>query len=102
PYLVLENGILNTDTGQLELHSHEFYSMNGLSVTFDPNAACPNFRRFLDEVLHHDDVAVLQEWMGYCLHRGYPAQVAILFVGEGNNGKSTLISVFQSVLGREN
>jgi P4 family phage/plasmid primase-like protien len=102
PYQALENGLLNVETGQLEGHTPDFYSMNKLPVTFDPAADCPRFKQFLGEVLYAEDIPVVQEWLGYCLHRGYPAQVAMLFVGEGNNGKSTLIFTLQALLGREN
>jgi len=102
PRLVLQNGLLDTGTGKLEPHSPDFYSLSKLPVSYVPGQDCPSFKMFLSEVLFPEDVPVIQEWFGYCLHRGYPAQVAILFVGEGNNGKSTLISVLKSLLGLEN
>lgn len=100
--LVLQNGILDTATMKLEPHTPDFYALNKLPVSFVPDQGCPVFQRFLSEVIYADDIPVIQEWFGYCLHRGYPAQVAMLFVGEGNNGKSTLISVLKSLLGFEN
>jgi putative DNA primase/helicase len=102
PYLVVRNGLLNTETGELTPHTPEFYSLSKLPVEFDLSKDCPTFSRFLGEVLYPEDVPVVQEWMGYCLYRGYPAQVAMLFVGEGNNGKSTLISTIQALLGKDN
>jgi len=101
-YLVVQNGLLNTETGELTPHTPEHYSLSKLPVVFDATKDCPMFRRFLTEVLYPEDIPVVQEWIGYCLHRGYPAQVAMLFVGEGNNGKSTLISTIQALLGRDN
>ncbi len=101
-YLVVQNGLLNTESGKLEPHSADFYSLSKLPVLFVPGQDCPSFKKFLTEVLYPEDIPVVQEWIGYCLYRGYPAQVAILFVGEGNNGKSTLISTTQALLGREN
>lgn len=102
PYLVVQNGLLNTETGKLEPHTPDFYSLSRLPVMFVPGQDCPAFKKFLSEVLYLEDTPVVQEWLGYCLHRGYPAQVAILFVGEGNNGKSTLIQVIQLLLGKDN
>lgn len=100
--LVLENGLLNVETFEVSSHTPEHYSLSKLPVKFDPLSECPAFKKFLGEVLYSEDIAVIQEWFGYCLHRGYPAQKAILFVGEGNNGKSTLISVLKGLLGTEN
>ncbi len=102
PYVVVKNGLLDTAACKLEPHAPDFYSLSRLPVTYEPGRDCPAFRRFLSEVLYPEDLPVVQEWLGYCLHRGYPAQVAILFVGDGNNGKSTLISVLKGLLGHEN
>jgi putative DNA primase/helicase len=102
PYLVVQNGLLNTETGELTPHTPEFYSLSKLPVKFDPTKDCPMFKKFLAEVLYPEDIPVVQEWIGYCLHRGYPAQAAMLFVGDGNNGKSTLISTIQALLGKDN
>lgn len=101
PYVVLQNGLLNTETGSVGPHDPDFHSMSKLPVKFDDGQSCPNFRKFLDEVLYPEDIPVVQEWLGYYLHRGYPAQMAMLYVGEGNNGKSTLIRVTQALLGRD-
>ena len=102
PLLVLENGLLNVETCQVTLHTSDHYALSKLPISYVPGQDCPAFKTFLSEVLYKEDIPVIQEWFGYCLHRGYPAQVAILFVGEGNNGKSTLISVLKSLLGLEN
>jgi putative DNA primase/helicase len=102
PLLVTENGLLDTTTLKLGPHTPEFYSLSKVPVVFDPTKAGQAFAKFLSEVLYAEDIPVVQEWMGYCLHRGYPAQLAILFVGEGNNGKSTLISVLKALLGQDN
>ncbi len=102
PLLVVENGLLDTDVGELKPHTPDFYTLSKLPVKFVPGQDCPAFRKFLSEVLYAEDLPVVQEWLGYCLHRGYPAQVAMLFVGEGNNGKSTLIDTMKALLGRDN
>ena len=102
PNIVVENGLLNVETFALGPHTPDHYSLSGLPVKFDLNGTCPAFERFLPEVLYRDDIPIVQEWFGYCLHRGYPAQLAILFVGDGSNGKSTLIGVLKALLGFEN
>jgi putative DNA primase/helicase len=100
--LVLENCLLNADTMKTSPHTSDHFSLSKLPVTYNSAADCSAFKKFLSEVLYPEDIPMVQEWLGYCLHRGYPAQVAILFVGEGNNGKSTLISIVKSLLGRDN
>ncbi len=102
PNIVVENGLLNVETSVLGPHTPDHYSLSGLPVKFDLNGTCTTFEAFLSEVLYQEDIPIVQEWFGYCLHRGYPAQVAMLFVGEGSNGKSSLIGVLKALLGFEN
>jgi P4 family phage/plasmid primase-like protien len=102
PHIVVVNGTLNVETGELKPHTPEHYSLSKLPVKFDPSLDCPAFKKFLSEVLYPEDIPVIQEWFGYCLWRGYPAQAAMLLVGGGSNGKSTLISVLKALLGIEN
>jgi putative DNA primase/helicase len=71
-------------------------------VFYDPRYDCPTIRKFLSEVLKVGDIPVIEELFGYCLLRQYPIQKAFLLVGEGSNGKSTLIELLRAFLGRGN
>jgi putative DNA primase/helicase len=102
PYLVLNNGLLNVETAQVTPHSPDHHALSKLPVSYDPAADCPAIKRFLGEVLYPEDLPFTQEWIGYHLWRGYPVAVAALFVGEGSNGKSTLIGVLRAFLGASN
>jgi putative DNA primase/helicase len=42
------------------------------------------------------------ELIGYCLYRSYPFQKAFMLLGDGANGKSTLLGALQEFLSREN
>jgi putative DNA primase/helicase len=99
---VLENGLLDVQTFELKEHTPDFYALSKLPVRFDSAADCPAIKKFLSEVLYPEDIPFMQEWAGYHLWRGYPAAVAALFVGDGANGKSTLIGVFRAFLGPKN
>ena len=102
-WLVVEDAVLNVATGMTEPQSPKFRSLNKIPVRFAPDADCPAVRKFLSETLFPDDIPVVQEWVGYCLWRsGYPAQKAIMLIGEGSNGKSTLIGLLKALLGAEN
>ncbi len=103
PYVLnLKNGLLDVRSFQVIPHSYEQLSFVQLPVSFDPQAACPGFLEFLGQVVFPEDVPMIQEFMGYCLYRDMPAHKALLLVGDGSNGKSTLIDVVKSILGMEN
>jgi P4 family phage/plasmid primase-like protien len=102
PILVLENGLLNVETLELSPHTPDHYALSKLPVSYDPHADCPAIKKFLVEVLYPEDIPFIQEWAGFHLWRGYPVAVAALFVGDGANGKSTLIGLFRAFLGPKN
>jgi putative DNA primase/helicase len=70
-------------------------------VVFDPDAECPTFLRFLDRVFDGDQglIEFVQRAIGYSLTGNTDAQCLFVLVGNGANGKSTLIRVIQDLLG---
>ncbi|MFP3952215.1 MAG: phage/plasmid primase, P4 family, partial [Candidatus Bathyarchaeia archaeon] len=100
--VVVENGALDIFTGELHPFSPLYRAKNRLPVRYDPEAECPEFRRFLGEVHHPGDLAFIQEWWGYHLYREYRYHKAVMFMGEGMNGKSTELNALQRFLGEEN
>ncbi len=103
-FINLENGIYEVASGELRPHSPSRRFTWQLPIKFDPSATCPTFLRFLGEVLPAEPVRrEIQKLFGYCIGvDGHPYQCAHLFVGGGNNGKSTLLSVLIALLGTEN
>ena len=101
--IVLQNGILDLDTMELQGHTPKWLSLTKFPVNFKKNAKCPKVLKFISEVARPDDIQLLQEWAGYNLWVfGYPAQKSMLLVGDGGNGKSTLIGIIECMVGKEN
>lgn len=71
-----------------------------LPVVYMPEAGCPKFEAFLEQVQPDGDVRrFLQCFFGYSLSGEMGAQMLLLFYGQGANGKSTLLSVMSALLG---
>ena len=100
--IVVKNGILNLKTMQLSNFDPSMLTMTKIPVAYDPTAKCPKILKFLHDVLDEKDIPVIQELMGYCLWRDYPISRAFMFLGEGSNGKSTLINLIAEFIGKEN
>ena len=71
-------------------------------MEYDPDADCPKIRKFISEIVQIKNIPLLEEIFGWCLDLDSPIQRAIVFVGEGANGKSTFLNVLVTFLGREN
>ena len=102
--VVCKNGVLDLNTGFLnETFEPNEYHITGIPVVYDPEATCPNFTRFLDQILDdEDDKKAIIEWFGYCLYKKYIFEIILFLVGRGANGKSILMFVLECFLGKEN
>lgn len=99
--VVLKNGVYHVDTGELTDHSPEYYAKAALPVTYDPDATCPLFLKFLKEVAS-PYINFLQEWTGYHLLKDQRYQRFIILLGDGDNGKSTYLHVLACLIGPDN
>jgi putative DNA primase/helicase len=96
------NGIVDITSGKMMPHSPDYFFRSKLPAAFDPEAKCPKFEKFLNEILDGNDALTIQEMFGYCLYRSYPIAAIFMHVGSGSNGKSTLLSVLRRWLGEKN
>jgi len=99
--VVLENGSFNIGSGKLGVHNPLYNAKNKLPVTYKASAECPLFLKFLEEVIPNN-IMFFQEWLGYHLLKDYRFQRVVVFQGDGDNGKSTLLGVMAAFLGPQN
>jgi len=101
--LPLKNGVLDLNTMELKPYTPEFMFFNKIPVNYDPEADCPEIKKFHKEIVNGEDqITVLEEVIGYCLHRTYFTAKALMLVGGGSNGKSTWLALVRTFLGPQN
>ena len=123
PYLLnCLNGVVDLRTGKLLPHNREFLITKLCPVAYDAKAPCPQFQRFIewamgsDVVLEGENVSdaaelsektarlvnFLQRALGYGLTADVSEKSVFVFYGYGgNNGKTTLLTLFRDLLGRD-
>jgi putative DNA primase/helicase len=102
PYLLnVENGTIDLRTGELRACEPADLITRSTAVPYDPDAECPRWQRFLDEVFAGSDelVAFMHRLIGYCLTGETREEVLTILHGFGCNGKSTLLAVLKRLLG---
>jgi len=101
--LPVQNGILNIITLELTPFTEDKIFFNKLPVSYDPEAKCPLIDQFLNDVLlNPDDKKVFYELAGFALRKEYTLEKAMMFVGDGRNGKSKSIELLKRLVGIEN
>lgn len=95
------NGTIDLTTGELRPHDRADYLTQCSPVEYHPDAQAPTFLRFLGEIMLDRDELVdyLQRAFGYSISGDVSAQVWHLLIGEGSNGKTTLIEALEYVIG---
>ncbi len=101
PYLLnTPEGVLDLRTGDLRQARPDDMLTRVTASPYDPQAACPRFERFLEEVLPQPGLPeYVQRVFGLALLGENHRQELYVLYGTGANGKSTLLNVLQKVLG---
>ena len=88
-------------TGELRDHDPADLITRLVPVSYDAEATCPIWERFVAESMCGDAsmVAFLQRVAGYSITGDVSAEAWFLHVGDGANGKSTFFEILSALLG---
>lgn len=102
------NGVYDVESETLLPHSPEYRLTFQVGYPYEPDAKCPLWQRLVSEWLIDEDgslceawVELLQDWFGYCIVPDTSAQAAMIWVGEGGNGKGVATRILERMVGRE-
>jgi len=99
----VQNGILNILTRQLQNFSPDKIFFSKLPVIYNPLLKCPAIDLFLNDVLaNEEDKLVYYELAGFALMKEYRYEKAVMFVGDGRNGKGKSLEILKRFVGPEN
>ena len=101
----LLNGMLDLTAAvpKLKAFSPYYYSRNQIPVSYQGGAKCPKFMTdLLLRALPAEDADLLQRWGGQMLLQKNVTQKFMILTGAAGAGKSTVLEVFQRMIGEEN
>lgn len=98
------NGVVDILKGELQPHSSAFGFKYVLPYDYEADGVSEYFIDWLAEMMMNRTELMdsVLDMMAYCLWPDYDDHVFCYFIGEGANGKGTLIHILQELLGREN
>lgn len=99
--LNIRNGTLDLKSMELQPHNCKDKITRLIDIGYNPDADCPRFLRFLDQILegNTERIRLIQQWFGYCLTSVTTEQKFMILSGDGGNGKSVLVDVIRDVMG---
>jgi putative DNA primase/helicase len=98
----VKNGMLDWASGKLLPHSPEYLSTIQIDADYDPSSKSDHLDKFFESVLPADEIAVVEEFIGYLLLPDTSFNRCLVFVGEGGNGKTQFMSLIMGLLGQKN
>jgi putative DNA primase/helicase len=103
--IVVNNGILNLKTLELEDFSEDKVYFSKLPVDYLPNAPKPEkFLKFIDMAFkdNQEQGLLAQELAGYTLLKNHKYQAYFYLLGSGGEGKGTYLKILRYMLGEHN
>jgi len=101
--VVVENGVLDLDTRELEPFTDDYFFTSRLACEYDPEATADEWDETLRDLVPNDEArSTLQEFVGYCLEVWHHRRAKNLFaVGPTASGKSTFVDTVAALFGNE-
>lgn len=100
--LNLRNGILDIEKKEVKDHNPEYLFRIQLPINYNPDAKAEKIIKFLNEILEPEYIDWVLDFIAYCLVKNCKQEKAMMLIGEGGNGKSTLLRLLELFLGSDN
>jgi len=107
--IAFTNGLLDVSkwlqnpTAPLIPPTLEWFSESVLPCRLNPDATCPRWLHFLNEVLADASlIGLLQEWAGYILTNDTSHEKMMWLCGRSGSGKGTVTRVLSAMVGKHN
>lgn len=103
--LVFNNGVFDLKNNEfMPDHNPEFLTTIKMDYDYDATARCPMFLKLLEDVLEEPEkIITMIELMANVFTMSYKNfEVSLIMVGDGSNGKSTILKILRGILGPDN
>jgi len=101
-FLNLENGVWDLKEKRLLPHDPKYNFQTYIPQTYNENAKCKIWMKFISETLYPEDIPVIQEWFGFMMYREYFLKKMLICEGPTDTGKSVLMDTGIKFIGENN
>lgn len=98
------NGLIHPRTLEIEDLKPEHYATTVMDVLHDPEAICPNWDKFLEELIPDQNIRdFLQECVGMAMVKTKPRALtrALILQGPSFSGKSNVLNIISALIDKE-
>ena len=98
----LKNGLFNLETFELEPFDETKIFTFRIPIVYDARAECPHIKAWIEEIVNHDSLDLLQEFSGYGFEPRLPLHKSLWLHGSGRNGKGAFTRLYEKAIGGQN
>ena len=102
--LNIRDGIYDIETGAIDKHTPDFLSTQRINVKSGARTTESDeiLNNFMVTVIRADSIYLAYEMIGYCMYSDNKLEKSFLLSGSGANGKSTLMRMIATMIGKDN
>lgn len=98
----MNNGILDISKKEVIPFDPKYIFFQKVPHNFNPKMGIDKIETFFRDIMDEKQYLTIQEFFGFCLHKRYFLEIAIMLLGSGSNAKSKVLNLLEKMLGNMN
>lgn len=100
-HVAMVNGIFDIERKEMRPHTPRYFNTWSLPFEYDPDAQCPQWLAFLDDVFENDpeSIRTLRQFLGYFISGRTDMEKILALIGPSRSGKGTIAEMIDALMG---
>jgi putative DNA primase/helicase len=100
-HVAMANGIFDIERREMRPHTPRYFNTWSLPFEYDPEARCPQWMEFLEDVFEGDpeSIRTLRQFMGYFISGRVDLEKILALIGPSRSGKGTIADMIEALMG---
>jgi putative DNA primase/helicase len=100
-HVAMANGIFDIEAREMREHTPRYFNTWSLPFDYDPEAKCPQWLEFLEDVFEGDpeSIRTLRQFLGLFISGRTDLEKILAIIGPSRSGKGTIADMIMALLG---
>lgn len=100
-HVAMANGIFDIERREMRPHTPRYFNTWSLPFEYDPEATCPQWLAFLDDVFENDpeSIRTLRQFLGLFISGRTDMEKILALIGPSRSGKGTIADMIEALMG---
>lgn len=100
-HVAMVNGLFDIERREMRPHTPRYFNTWSLPFEYDPDASCPQWLEFLEDVFEGDpeSIRTLRQFLGYFISGRTDMEKILALIGPSRSGKGTIAEMIDALMG---